>query len=238
MSDWIRRSIRDLAGTLISGSRPVGGVGAVVEGVPSLGGENIRTSGGVSYETIRRIPERFFSLLPKGRLQAADVLINKDGAQTGKVGLYDGRYEKAAINEHLFILRSNSGVIDQRLLYYYLLLPETQTDIGRRITGSAQPGLNSQFASAVWLNIPSGRQEQSCIAQVLASLDEAIEQSETLIAKMQQVKAGMMHDVFARGILPNGEAAPPAPRGPPTLQGVAARVDSQGVGSCPPKGAM
>ncbi len=214
MSDWIRRSIRDLAGTLISGSRPVGGVGAVVEGVPSLGGENIRTSGGVSYETIRRIPERFFSLLPKGRLQAADVLINKDGAQTGKVGLYDGRYEKAAINEHLFILRSNSGVIDQRLLYYYLLLPETQTDIGRRITGSAQPGLNSQFASAVWLNIPSGRQEQSCIAQVLASLDEAIEQSETLIAKMQQVKAGMMHDVFARGILPNGELRPPRHEAP------------------------
>lgn len=35
-------------------------------------------------------------------------------------------------------------------------------------------------------------------------LDEAIEQTEALIAKYQQIKAGLMHDLFTRGVTPDG----------------------------------
>lgn len=214
MSEWGRYSIRQLVGAPLSGKRPAGGVNAETEGIPSLGGENIRANGGMDYGTINRVPVDFFRSMPKGRLQANDVLINKDGAQTGKVGLYDGRFEEAAVNEHVFILRSSSGAIDQRLLYYFLLLPDTQLRIARRITGSAQPGLNSQFADAVHLTVPSERAEQRWIAEILTTVDEAIEHTEALIAKTQQIKAGLMHDLFTRGVTADGELRPPREEAP------------------------
>ena len=39
-------------------------------------------------------------------------------------------------------------------------------------------------------------------------MDEAIEQTEALIAKYQQIKAGLMHDLFTRGITPDGHLRP------------------------------
>jgi len=46
--------------------------------------------------------------------------------------------------------------------------------------------------------------EQRRIAEILSTLDEAIEQTEALIAKHQQIKAGLMHDLFTRGVTPDG----------------------------------
>ena len=42
--------------------------------------------------------------------------------------------------------------------------------------------------------------QQKRIAQILSTVDEAIEQTEALIAKTQQTKAGLMHDLFTRGV--------------------------------------
>lgn len=47
--------------------------------------------------------------------------------------------------------------------------------------------------------------EQRRIAEILSTLDEAIEQTEALIAKHQQVKAGLMHDLFTRGVTLDGQ---------------------------------
>ena len=46
--------------------------------------------------------QRIFEELNKGKLEYGDVLIVKDGATTGKIGLFQREYEKASINEHVF----------------------------------------------------------------------------------------------------------------------------------------
>jgi type I restriction enzyme S subunit len=56
--------------------------------------------------------------------------------------------------------------------------------------------------------------QQRRIAAILSTLDEAIEQTEALIAKMQQVKAGLMHDLFTRGVTPDGRLRPTRERAP------------------------
>ena len=202
----------------ISGKRPAGGVSSETDGVPSIGGENILSNGGMTYEELKRVPYSFFKFMPKGRLLQDDVLINKDGAQTGKVGFYAGDFEEAAVNEHVFILRSrDQNLLDQRYLYYCVLLPETRNKIEKCITGSAQPGLNSQFVKAV--DIPfQGLNQQKKIAAILAGIDTAIEKTEALIAKYQQIKAGLMHDLFTRGVLPNGQLRPPREQAPELYQ--------------------
>ncbi|OHC69488.1 MAG: hypothetical protein A3H93_07205 [Rhodocyclales bacterium RIFCSPLOWO2_02_FULL_63_24] len=57
------------------------------------------------------------------------------------------------------------------------------------------------------LSYPS-RSEQQKIVTILTSIDTAIEKTEALIEKYQQIKAGLMHDLFTRGVLPNGQLRP------------------------------
>ncbi len=56
--------------------------------------------------------------------------------------------------------------------------------------------------------------QQERIAEILSTLDEAIEQTEALIAKTQAIKAGLMHDLFTRGVTANGELRPPREEAP------------------------
>lgn len=58
--------------------------------------------------------------------------------------------------------------------------------------------------------------EEERIGSIVRLLDETIEQTEALIAKQQQVKAGLMHDLFTRGLTPDGQLRP-------------ARVDAPGL---------
>src|SRR5690606_38907361 len=102
MSEWTTKTIRQIVRHPISGSRPRGGVNAETKGIPSLCGENIFSAGGMTYANLYRVPMAFYRSMPKGRLQPMDVLINKDGAQTVKVGLYRGDFAEACVNEHIF----------------------------------------------------------------------------------------------------------------------------------------
>jgi type I restriction enzyme S subunit len=59
---------------------------------------------------------------------------------------------------------------------------------------------------------------QQKIAAILTSLDTAIEKTEALIEKHQQIKTGLMHDLFTRGVLPNGQLRPPREQAPELYQ--------------------
>ena len=51
--------------------------------------------------------------------------------------------------------------------------------------------------------------EQRQIAEILDTLDEAIRKTEAIIAKLKQVKQGLLHDLLTRGIDDNGELRDP-----------------------------
>jgi len=52
----------------------------------------------------------------------------------------------------------------------------------------------------VWPSSP----ERSKIAEILSTVDRAIEQTEALIAKYQRIKTGLIHDLLTHGIDENG----------------------------------
>ncbi len=56
--------------------------------------------------------------------------------------------------------------------------------------------------------------QQQRIAQILSTVDDAIEQTEALIAKTQQTKAGLMRDLFTRGVTADGQLRPPRDEAP------------------------
>lgn len=203
---WKRTDIASVVSLLESGSRPKGGASTESGEIPSLGGENILRHGGVTLEVVKKVPRKFFERMTKGHLKNADVLINKDGAQTGKVGLYKNKNgEPACINEHLFLIRGNAKKITQPYLYYTLLSQPCQNQIDAQISGSAQPGLKSDFLNGVFAGIPDTLSEQSKITEILYNVDRAIDETEALIAKQQRIKTGLMQDLLNRGIDEHGD---------------------------------
>jgi len=50
---------------------------------------------------------------------------------------------------------------------------------------------------------------QRRIAAVLRTVDEVIEATEARIAKQQSIKQGLLHDLFTRGVTPDGQLRPP-----------------------------
>lgn len=87
----------------------------------------------------------------------------------------------------------------------------------RRSQGSTFAAVSSADVRNVPVpNIPYAKQKK--IAAILTSIDTAIEKTEALIEKYQQIEAGLMHDLFTRGVLPNGQLRPPRDQAPALYQ--------------------
>ena len=194
--------LADILEVVESGSRPKGGVTTAGD-IPSLGGENVTMDGRMTFRELKRIPRSFFQVMPRGHLDKDDVLINKDGAQTGKVSIYDGQFAEACINEHLFLLRANRQLMDQRFLFYALLWEHSQIQIARIRTGSAQAGINTRFPECVTVPVPP-IEEQSKITELLTLIDREIEASEAMLYKLIDLNRGLTHALFSCGLTETG----------------------------------
>lgn len=138
-----------------TGSRPKGG--ALTHGVPSIGAENINGFGVYDYSKDKFISAEFYNKLNRGIVKSKDVLLYKDGAYTGKVSmtLDDFPHKQCAVNEHVFLLRTNK-LATQFFLYFCLLDNSNRQKIHTLACGkAAQPGLNQNELKSVPIKIPN-----------------------------------------------------------------------------------
>ncbi|MCG2787217.1 MAG: restriction endonuclease subunit S, partial [Anaerolineae bacterium] len=209
IADWAIYNLASLIVEIESGSRPKGGASEDSGEIPSLGGENIRIDTRLDTSFVRFVPRQFFEKMSKGILYANDVLINKDGANTGKVGFYRNEFPEACINEHVFRLRGRDGELDQGFLFYFLASQNGQQHIRTQISGSAQPGLKANFIDRFPIMLPSRFDLQLEVVKVLSSIDRVIEQTERLLVKQQRVKIGLINDLLTRGLDTQGRLRNP-----------------------------
>ena len=66
------------------------------------------------------------------------------------------------------------------------------------------PKLMNGVMADIEFSIPISKLEQTKIAEILSTVDRAIEQTEALIAKQQRIKTGLMQDLLTRGIDKHG----------------------------------
>lgn len=108
----------------------------------------------------------------------------------------------------------NSFCFGFRLNDFNTLLPEfarflfrsqrVRHQISLKGQGSTRYNLSkTELLNKLFLDIPS-KPEQTRIAEILSTADEAIEQTEKLIAKYQRIKTGLMQDLLTRGIDEHG----------------------------------
>lgn len=140
--DWEEVKLGDILKVIESGKRPKGGINPTLKkGIPSIGAESINGIGNFDFSNTKYISEEFFSSIKKGIVKDYDVLIYKDGAYIGKKAMFGlgFPFDKFAVNEHVFILRSNEKA-NQFFLYFLL----NKEDLAMLNSNSAQPGLNQK----------------------------------------------------------------------------------------------
>jgi len=179
--DWPTKKLGEILNLLESGSRPKGGVRHIKSGIPSIGAEHLDENGRFNFKKLKFIPFEFFKNLKRGIIKKNDILIIKDGATTGKTSFVGGNFpfEKAAVNEHVFILRVDKKIVLPRFLFLFLFSERGQTQILKTFHGAAQGGINSKFIDYVKIPLPPLSKQKQIVAY-LDSLSKKIRQLKEL----------------------------------------------------------
>lgn len=140
-----------------------------------------------------------------------DILMLWDGERSGLVG----HKLNGVVSSTVSKLTPNTK-IGSDYLYYYLLFNFDWIQ-GRR-TGTGVPHVPKDLARILKVSYPECKRIQFKISSILSAIDRAIEKTESLIAKYQKIKAGLMHDLFTRGVTADGKLRPPREQAPELYQ--------------------
>lgn len=158
-------------------------------------------------------------LTKENDLLIANTDVTRDGDIIGVPALLPNELSSHRVLFSHHVTRLNvSNQLDTRYLYYLLCSDEYRRAMKKYARGTTVLMLDMQGIQRIPIRYPATLEAQKSSAQVLASVDIAIEKTEALIAKYQQIKAGLMHDLFTRGVLPNGQLRPPREQAPELYQ--------------------
>lgn len=134
------------------------------------------------------------------------VLIAEDGGNFDEYSTRPIAYRiqgKSWVNNHAHILRAKECTLNAWIFYNLV-----HRDIRQYIRGSTRAKLNQAELREIAIFLPP-LPEQHRIAEILDTADEAIRQSDALIAKLKQVRAGLLHDLLTCGLDEQGRLRDP-----------------------------
>jgi type I restriction enzyme, S subunit len=190
MSEWIERSLSQL--TIFQKGRKVDTSSFALDGYSAYLGASGIEGRDDGYGDPR------FGVSAK----ATDTLMLWDGERSGLVG-----FGREGIVASTVTKLSPNDLIEPKFLYFALLAQFSW--IQHRRTGTGVPHVPKDLGRILKISFPKRKALQRRIVSILSTIDTAIEQTEALIEKHQHIKAGLMHDLFTRGLLPNGQLRPP-----------------------------
>lgn len=161
--------LQNIIDVLETGSRDSKiGTQRLKSGVPSLGGEHIGLNGKVSFDNMRYITEDSFQKMKSGKIKKEDILLCKDGALTGKVAFVDNSYPyvQSAINEHVFIIRTDKNKVEQKFLFDLLFSAKGQQQLKSAVSGAAQGGLSRTNLLNLQVPVPPLKIQQEIVEKI------------------------------------------------------------------------
>lgn len=152
------------------------------------------------------------------KLVVGDILIEASGGApdrpVGRAAQFAGSRGESAIGANFLRTLRPKKTVCTSFLRWALVALQQQSAIWRyqqQTTGMINLKVNDYLNHLI--DTPP-LQEQLRIAEILSTMDEAIEQTEALIAKYHQIKAGLMHDLFTRGLTHDGHLRPTCAQAP------------------------
>lgn len=133
----------------------------------------------VVFNDANHITDARYEESPEIKLQVNDILLCKDGAGIGKVGIIKSLPDKATVNSSLLIINAKE-VFNPDFLYYFFSGPTMQELVNDKISGSAIPHLFQKDIKKFNLKVPP-KEEQNEIVDVLESRFTLVENLEKSI---------------------------------------------------------
>jgi type I restriction enzyme S subunit len=134
------------------------------------------------------------------------VLIAEDGGLFDEYSTRAIAYRingKSWVNNHAHILRAKTETTNAWI--FYNLVHE---DIRHYISGGTRAKLTQNELRQIKVPFPQ-KPEQSRIVGVLDTVDEAIAKTEAVIAKLRQLRAGLLDELLTRGLDQHGQLRHP-----------------------------
>lgn len=144
------------------------------------------------------------------------ILLAEDGGYFDEYATRPVAYKisgKSWVNNHAHVLR-----IKDNFDFDYIFYSLQHKNIMPFIKGGTRAKLNQKELREISLLTPKERSLQCAIGKVITTIDQAIESTQALIEKYQLIKAGLMHDLFTRGIGADGKLRPPREAAPELYQ--------------------
>ncbi|WP_081480119.1 restriction endonuclease subunit S [Pseudomonas sp. PAMC 25886] len=213
MSEWSSVALGDISTHIKDGTH--GTHQRVESGIPFLSAKNIGRNGRLSWDKSDDFVSEFdysaitATFIPK----QGDLLLTVVGS-IGRAALFDGC--RVAFQRSVAFVRCGSRVLPE-FLFQASCSESFMRQLERRCNVTAQAGLYLGELAKVKIPLPTVPQQKK-IATILSATDTAIEKTEALIAKYQQIKIGLMRDLFDRGVLPNGQLRPSRNEAPELYQ--------------------
>ena len=136
---------------------------------------------------------------PEIMLRNNDILICKDGAGIGKLGMVGQLPGPATINSSLLLIRASKKVRSE-FLYFYLLSPIFQNLVQERLSGSTTPHLYQRDIAELVIELPSLEIQDELIERLWRALrcqSDLIECFNKQIQASTQIRQSILEAAFA-----------------------------------------
>lgn len=204
-SNWKTSTLEELSSSITSG------------GTPTSGDKRYYLeAGGHPFAKTEDLSRSNSKYLSECDLNVSDLALKSSAAKLypkgtvlvsmyGTIGLPKITDVELAANQALCALippfKCNADFLYHMLCF---IRPDWLKDSGQ----TTQANISGGAVKRRVIYVPSAG-EQETIANILDTLDTQIRQTEAIIAKLQQVKQGLLHDLLTRGIDANSQLRPP-----------------------------
>jgi type I restriction enzyme S subunit len=180
-------------------------------GVPVIRMSDL-TQGSVDLSGAAKVKTSALEGLKKFRLIRGDFLFGLSGSLDA-YGVHDSDAE-AYLNQRVGRLQALESEPSNYSYLSHVLSSDVYRSYAYRVaSGIAQLNISPNQVRDLPIFYPS-LPEQQKISQILDTLDTQIQKTEALIAKLEKIKEGLLHDLLTRGINQNGQLRPTPEQAP------------------------
>ncbi|MCC5629125.1 restriction endonuclease subunit S [Nostoc sphaeroides CHAB 2801] len=175
--------------------------------IPALSANNVEMGKiNLAKETNYGSEALYKKWMNKGDTKKGDIIITMEAPLGNIAQIPDHR--KYILSQRVILLKTKEDLIYNDFLKNFLLSDLFQNRLKSYSSGTTATGIQQSKLLKLPIIVPPIPQQQQ-IARILDTVDKAIAQTETLIAKYKRIKIGLMQDLLTRGIDENGQLRDP-----------------------------
>lgn len=193
MSNWEQVKIKDVANTMSGGTPNRSTLEFYEHGdIPWLKTGELKSK--FIHDTEEMITDLAVQKSSAKLVPENSVIVAMYGATVGNLSI---NKIPLTTNQACCSILPKEEKLNEEFLYYHLL--KDKDILIKMAAGGAQPNISQQLIKEYQISLPPLKEQQK-IVEILSSVDAAIEKTEQVIAKTEEVKKGLMQQLLTKGI--------------------------------------